>query len=1013
MSVLKWIHLSDIHMTSSAKSLEKYNRGVVLQELWKDIDSRVSNISNELKDLDFAFITGDLAFSGGDSGSEDEYEEVYNNLILPLSQHTGIAINNIFLVPGNHDISRSAITQEVIEIEERLSDPDSITRLLIDSLSRENKDKIFSRLINYNNFVKTYLKHIPLANNLCTYSKVMKIHDNKISLRIVGLNSAWLSRGESDDKGKLLLGEPIIRNIFEDISDDMLTITLIHHPLKNPTEWYKEIEKNTINQILRQTDFLLCGHVHELDVTSQLRTQGGLIELTGGSIYKDRKWTSNSYNYVVFNTNNGRGKTFLRRYHDQTPRGPVFMKDLLSTGEKLDGVMPIILNKDFRVKNGEDTLISSFNHFIELQTRDLNNRPLLSEIYPDRDSMKTLFPDVYVDPYVIPRRNPTDSPIPLSRWFTDYFKENMKVLILGAAGTGKTTSLIKINHKYSEEFLTGNSLTVPFFYEARNYQWNKPLKVENIVKDIKNRYGLHKNACEMILSRKIPAMTIVDAMDEAFPRVYQELGTFSSDKLYLDFSHIASSRIDFFERNLKDVNFCSQYNEILVLEPWQLNREVTLFLENYFSKKHGASYNREELNNVKKNLEDLSGNQDLPLTALSVTAFLFLWEYDQDFIEANPITSFASLVERFSILWAKREVERHSNTFVSTEELLEAYEVVAWQIYLNREKGAAPLMEIARIIAERTKKKVGDVMRDRGLLSMLRTKIDRYLGNTQKVISFTHQAIYEYFLARRLTKALSFSTKNQEILNHLLGHSVNRLARQLLLSLPDDDKKKLVITLRDKYYSLLPPGKTLLKEVFRKLIEKSGLKVKEVNDQEIIKRHNICYFWSRLEAGIGGDYVKELFLRLNSGEFSEHEMVKSTVGSSMLLMNDERLERMYLTSISDNSANDVCNRVYHLVYYGDANYSEPGTFLKNNLEDWPKTREAILYRLNSDEPRAQALRALDLVTFRRLCETRGVPELDSKQKEIIRKCIDNLRLQSGKQKIIREEHKKLTEHLGI
>lgn len=1012
MSVLKWIHLSDIHIASSAKSLEKYNRGIVLQELWKDINSRVSNISDELEDLDFAFITGDLAFSGGDSTSEDEYEEVYDNLVLPLSQHTGIPMNNIFLVPGNHDISRNAITQEVIEIQERLSDRDSITKLLIESLSREDKDKIFSRLINYSNFIKTHLKHISSAENYCTYSKVVKIKDG-ISLRIVGLNSAWLSRGGSDDKGKLALGEPIIRDILEDISDDILTITLVHHPLKNPTEWYKEIEENAINQILTQTDFLLCGHVHKPDVSSQLRTHGGLIELVGGSVYEDRKWTSNSYNYVVFDTNNNKGKTFLRRYHDETPRGPVFMKDILSTGEKLDGMMPIILNKEFRVKNGEDTPISSFNRFVESQTRDLNNRPLLSETYPDRDSMKILFPDVYVDPYVKPRRNPTGSPIPLSRWFTDCFEENMKVLILGAAGTGKTTSLISVNHKYSKEFLTGNSLTVPVFYEARNHRWNKPLKVENIVKDIKNRYGLHENACEMMLSRKIPAMIIVDAMDEAFPRVYQELGAFSSDNLRLDFPHIASSRIDFFERSLKDVDFCSQYGEILVLEPWELNREVTRFLENYFCKKHGTSYSRKGLANVKKNLKALSGNQGLPLIPLSVTAFLFLWEYDQDSIEANPITSFASLLERFSILWAKREVEQNSNIFASTEELLKAYEVTAWHIYLNREKGAVPLTEIARIIARRTRKKADDVMRDRGLLSMLRTIADGHLANTQKVVSFTHQAIYEYLLAKKLTEALRFDTENQEILDQLLGHSVNRLARELLLSLPDDEKRKLVITLKDKYYSLLLPGKTLPNRLFRRFVEKFGLEVRKVNEQEIIRRHNICYFWSRLEAEIGGDYVKELFRKLNSGESSDHEMIKSTVGSSMLLMNDERLERMYLTSIADNSANDVCSRVYHLVYYGDANYSDPDTFLEDSLEDWPKTREAILYRLNSDEPRAQALRALDLVTFRRLCETRGVPELNSEQKEIIRNCIDTPRLQSGKQEIIGQEHKKLTEHLKI
>ena len=75
-------HISDIHVKSSEEYLEKYNREVLLDSLWKDIKNR-SEIDESLKDLDFAFITGDLAFSGDDSESNDEFQEVVKTIINP------------------------------------------------------------------------------------------------------------------------------------------------------------------------------------------------------------------------------------------------------------------------------------------------------------------------------------------------------------------------------------------------------------------------------------------------------------------------------------------------------------------------------------------------------------------------------------------------------------------------------------------------------------------------------------------------------------------------------------------------------------------------------------------------------------------------------------------------------------------------------------------------------------------------------------------------------------------
>ena len=64
MPVLRWIHLSDIHTKSSEDKFSKYNRDIVLNALLKDIDDFKTQYS-DFQELNFAFITGDLAFSGG------------------------------------------------------------------------------------------------------------------------------------------------------------------------------------------------------------------------------------------------------------------------------------------------------------------------------------------------------------------------------------------------------------------------------------------------------------------------------------------------------------------------------------------------------------------------------------------------------------------------------------------------------------------------------------------------------------------------------------------------------------------------------------------------------------------------------------------------------------------------------------------------------------------------------------------------------------------------------------
>nr|MBC8234528.1 calcineurin-like phosphoesterase [bacterium] len=66
MHTITWLHLSDLHFQKN----DEYNRGVVLDALWKDISERVNCINSDLGKLDFICVTGDIAYHG----KTEEYE---------------------------------------------------------------------------------------------------------------------------------------------------------------------------------------------------------------------------------------------------------------------------------------------------------------------------------------------------------------------------------------------------------------------------------------------------------------------------------------------------------------------------------------------------------------------------------------------------------------------------------------------------------------------------------------------------------------------------------------------------------------------------------------------------------------------------------------------------------------------------------------------------------------------------------------------------------------------------
>jgi len=143
MKQLTWLHLSDWHQKGP-----DFDRGVVRDALIKDICER-ERIDPALARVDFVVFSGDLAFSGKPA----EYEAARQHLLDPLLDAAGLEHSRLFIVPGNHDLSRETVYEMLPTELQRPLDSDALLQKWLDTKKRARTLEPFEA---YCRFVSEY-----------------------------------------------------------------------------------------------------------------------------------------------------------------------------------------------------------------------------------------------------------------------------------------------------------------------------------------------------------------------------------------------------------------------------------------------------------------------------------------------------------------------------------------------------------------------------------------------------------------------------------------------------------------------------------------------------------------------------------------------------------------------------------------------------------------------------------------------------------------------------------------
>ena len=296
-----WLHLSDFHFKASG---DLFSQQVSTEAILKDIPSR---LSSEYP-LQFVVVSGDIAFSGNPT----EYH-LATEFFKSLASTIGLALDRIFVSPGNHDVDRKL--QEFVYggVLDRLTNQQAVDEFL----GREaDRATLLERQAAFRAFRDPLFVDGTTEETNDKLARVRVLDLDGFRICVLELNSAWLS-GHNDQAGRLLIGERQVINALA-LAENCrphLTVSLAHHPI----DWLLDFDQLSCNgRLLPRLHVFHSGHLHRHEVSVRLLPGSECLLVAAGSSHASRHY-ENSYNLLEFEV--GSAECRIRRFVYATDSG--------------------------------------------------------------------------------------------------------------------------------------------------------------------------------------------------------------------------------------------------------------------------------------------------------------------------------------------------------------------------------------------------------------------------------------------------------------------------------------------------------------------------------------------------------------------------------------------------------------------------------------------------------------------------------------------------------------------
>ncbi len=392
------------------KSLGSLNNNFLIESFLKDVKQWCLN---NKKNINLICITGDIVYSG----QKVEFELALS-LINQLLKISNCKPENLFIVPGNHDVDRSKIDAFSIAlkkyiVDEIKKDPDYFSTQILNKLS--DYQVLLEKFDNYLYFINQLNNpKIFWSNDESPYYSVRKVINN-LPLRIIGLNSVIMS-DKNDEDGNILLGIQQFTDSLAKKNIDEKVIALTHYPIDTLPEY----ERNFLQAQMSKNSVILLNSENENYKDSKVRyiNCSNCINFTAGALNSES--TKNKfYNIITLNENGEPVNTEFRCFNE------VFGW----------------------VKDKES--IEIFNEIAELR-KNIGYTQATASIQSDNWSNIK-----FVIPYEIPKNEISLDRRPQLELINNQLKENNILCLHGKCGVGKSRSAIEYAYSYKEHFPAG------------------------------------------------------------------------------------------------------------------------------------------------------------------------------------------------------------------------------------------------------------------------------------------------------------------------------------------------------------------------------------------------------------------------------------------------------------------------------------------------------------------------------------------------------------------------------
>ena len=100
MEKLRWIHLSDIHFSG--------NEGYQIKRIRHSLADKIKEITDD-KIINFVVVSGDLVYQNA------SYDRQLKSFLESIVNICNISKEDLFIVPGNHDLKRNQTRTLLLE----------------------------------------------------------------------------------------------------------------------------------------------------------------------------------------------------------------------------------------------------------------------------------------------------------------------------------------------------------------------------------------------------------------------------------------------------------------------------------------------------------------------------------------------------------------------------------------------------------------------------------------------------------------------------------------------------------------------------------------------------------------------------------------------------------------------------------------------------------------------------------------------------------------------------------